>query len=493
MKIRHIKPSPFVQDIILTAISLSVVMACSIYITRLLALGFGPVGLGIYSLAKRIIAIVQTCSTMSMGVAVARFTSLVTDHDSRVRYLIAGVFISTVPSFVIFSAGLVFLKPLSLAIFHDDKYSNVILAILVTLTGISFYTVLYGFYRGKQDMGKANLWNLIIGGLGPLVIAFSLSDSMRIGWILFLMGSLYLCTIVPLCAQILPNLHLINGIKRFFKELLQYGFPRVFHNIFGSLMFSIGPFLAAYFLSFEEVSYLVLAQTVMKIPQFFTGPFGLIALPKAVSLYSEGKKDYLIGRVHDVMCGVVHIGVFLTIQIYIWGDSIIIAWVGNEFIESVSLMRMLSVSLVPYMLYAAFRSIIDAVEVRAVNSINIMVSIFANLIISLLLIYFGLGITGLAVGNIVGVFVLGFMSMLYLYRNGWIVKFDLKLKTIFYLNFVGMVVAVLFKEKISYLLWDGVSIIPILLFELLLGILYLFSLKYNGVKWVILIERRIWG
>ena len=110
------------------------------------------------------------------------------------------------------------------------------------------------------------------------------------------------------------------------------------------------------------------------------GSFGLVALPRAAQLFSENRQGYLEERVNKLISFIVQIGLFCTIHLAIWADVIIIGWVGSTFKPAIAFTRIISITIIPYMCFTMLKSIIDAVDVRAINTFNLLAALVAALL-----------------------------------------------------------------------------------------------------------------
>jgi hypothetical protein len=80
-------------------------------------------------------------------------------------------------------------------------------------------------------------------------------------------------------------------------------------------------------------------------------------------------------------------------------------------------MRILIISLAPYLAYVLLRSVIDGVEVRAVNTLNLFIALGAGILLALVTAFSGMGVTGIAIGTMAGFFALGILTVFYLKRR----------------------------------------------------------------------------
>jgi O-antigen/teichoic acid export membrane protein len=491
-----LRPSAFIKDLVLTtgtsiATGFSLIMA-----TRLLAQGLGPEGFGVYSLSRRVLATMVPFSTLAMGITIARYIALFGDADHRTRFLLSGLILSVAPSLGVAVIGLIVLNPLSTAIFHDTGYSPVFIATLFMLVGSSFYTVLYAFYRGTGQMGKANLWQLVTVGLGPIVIAGAYANTGRVDWILLLMGTLFFTSAVPLSVYASKGvLSCKHGLRIAgpLKELFQYGLPRTLGGLALAGILSTGPLLASYFGSLKDAGYLVAGQSMFAIADVAgIASFGIIALPKAAQLFAEGRMEFLRERIGDILALVFHLGLFTAIQLFLWSDQIILAWLGSQYIHAIPLMRILILALVPYFAYVGLRSIIDAVEERAVNTYNLCVGLITTLVSSLFLGMVGSGSLGLALGTTLGIVALGSLTVRYLWQANWVAIKGLRLKECLCLNTCALGLAFWFRISLVHSYGPMAMLGFAVILEGMLIVLYLLILRKLRVSWIIELERRVY-
>jgi O-antigen/teichoic acid export membrane protein len=83
-----------------------------------------------------------------------------------------------------------------------------------------------------------------------------------------------------------------------------------------------------------------------------------VALAKVSQLVAAGEHVVLKERIADVSAVVLHIGVFATLQLWVWTPEIIGAWLGPEYRPGVGVVRIvvLSVSAVSALRDTAIRA-----------------------------------------------------------------------------------------------------------------------------------------
>ncbi len=415
-----IKFSPFLSDLLATTATSIATILSTILIIRWLAQGLGAEEFGAYSLARRLVSTVTPLATLAMGVALPRYLGL--HHGSphiQYSYLWGATLIAVALTFMIVLLSLPLDNMFSIWIFHAPQYTSLLLASLFMLFGFAIYSILYGYYRGVEKIKIANLWQLGVMALGPLIVVGLLSSKSNAAGIVAALGGLFIVAFVPLtyfCLQGLRKTH-INNIRSAIKELIRYGGPRTPAGLAFAALLAMAPFLAPYFGSLKDAGYLVVGQSLFRIMESAVMAFGIVALPRVAHHVGEGREADLKDNIRDLVMFIFQMGLFVSLHLYIWADLIISAWLGPAYQEAIPLMRIMVLALPAYLGYGMLRSIIDAVEVKAVNTLNLFVGLGIGSGVGIALASAGLGTLGLAIGTTTGFFVVGALGIFYLWQR----------------------------------------------------------------------------
>ena len=391
-----------------------------IMVTRFLAKGLGPEEFGAYSLSRRVVSTIIPFSTLMMGVAVTRYIALSKDDGSKYNYFLSGFILGILPSVVFAIVGLIYRHELSQLIYHSTAHTSLFMATLLILVGYPFYNILFAFYRGDGKMIYANLWQIGLIALGPIAIAWWFSKSGQADLIIFLMGGLLFLAVVPIA--LLISRAILNSkikghkIRRNLKELFQFGFPRSPGGIAFSGILTIGPFLAPYFGSLKDAGFLVVGQSMLRVVEGGVVAFGLVALPKLAQAFGERRNEFLKESTTDIITFVFHLGLFTTFHLILWSDQIVLIWLGPQYMDAISLMKVLLLAVVPFFAFVMLRQIVNAIEEKPLNTVNCVCSFVIALISSFVLAFLGLGVMGLAIGSTIGLSVLGLLTVRYLWK-----------------------------------------------------------------------------
>jgi O-antigen/teichoic acid export membrane protein len=414
-----IKTNPFIKDVILTTLTSIATIFSLIIVLRLLANGLNSERFGAYLLVRRVLSTIEPFSTFGMGIALSRYIAITNDRCLKSKYLLSGVFLGAVSSSAILIMGLLFRKQLTILLFHSDDYASLFVNMLFLIVGYSFYILLYAYYRGSGEMWKANLAQLAVMAIIPVFIAAVFGHCSKVEFIVFLFACTFMMAVIPLLASTFKafrQTHSISQSKGQFKEIMKYGRSRIPAQFtFGAILMT-GPFFAPYFGALKEAGYLVLSQSLLKVVEGGVEGFSRVILPKAAQLLAEGRQEFLKYRMTDMAVFIFQMGLFFTLHLFIWSDEIVLVWLGNQYADAIPLMKVVIISLIPYITYGMFRSVIDAVEEKAVNAFNLYIAFFVALFGSLILARAGLGVMGLAIGMTLGFFVLGALTVVFLWK-----------------------------------------------------------------------------
>lgn len=473
-------------------------MVSMVIVTRMLSQGLGAEEFGAYSLARRLLSMSIPFSTLVMGVAMLRYIAFSKDNNSKNNYFLSGLILVIVTGFILVIIGIIFKHQLSQLIYHNKKYLPLFMATLFMLIGFSFFDILYAYYRGCGKILYANLWQICVMSLGPIIIAWKYSSSGRVDIIIFLMGILLFTSFIPIIFHTIKAVIMARreGFKigENIKELFQYGLPRTPGGLALEGIITIGPFLAPYFGSIKDAGYLAVGQSLLKVAESGMVAFNIVALPKFAQLLGEGRNNFIKEKVTDIMSLCFHIGLFATIHLFLWLDEIVLLWLGPQYINIIPLMKVTVIAIIPYLSYVMLRQVLNAIEKRPLNTINCLFSFVIVLIFSFGLSLLGFGVMGLAIGLVIGYFALGLLTIGYLFR---LYRFEIKtfrIKEIILLNFILLLIGYSFKYFfVKLYLGLSIAIVSALIFESILFIMYLLALKKINVRWIFEVERRFFS
>ena len=147
------------------------------------------------------------------------------------------------------------------------------------------------------------------------------------------------------------------------------------------------------------------------------GPFRLRHrhAPRIAALHAEGEIDYLRERISDVITFVGHVGLYVTLHLMVWSRVLILVWLGSAYSGAIPLLRVLLLAVIPYSAFVRLRPIINGIEHRPVNTVNLGLSLLGVGLASQATLMSGWGMMGLALSTSLGFWLLAVLSVRYLW------------------------------------------------------------------------------
>lgn len=496
MPFTSIKLSPFLKDIVSTVITSVLTIVCLVIATSALAQGLGPEQFGAYSLIKRVLNNLEPWVTLSMAISVARFVALKQSGEARLTYLRCGVVLLIALLIPTLAVALLFPEKSAEILFNaGPQYGPVMISLVALIVSYSFYILLYAYYRGIGRMGLANIWQMGVIAVGPMVIALALARPGALELVIYLNAALLALSIFPL----LKHLHLSTlatqnreQFRSSMNDLIRYGLPRVPGGLIYGGLLSLGPMGATYLGSLKEAGFLVIGQSILKIYEGGIEGFGRAAMPAISTRFSESGKEGLKHRVAELIALIVDMGVFLTIHSTIWMGPILLLWLGDAYEGAILPVKILTLALCPYLAFVTLRSVLDAVEERALTTGYLTLALITLVLASGIFVAMGFGANGFAAATAVALTVLGGLCARRVCQD-----FDIKARDVLHTKVICFNVALAVASIVLKIFWyDSVSgktgqVVVLVSLGVLGGALYLLGLSRMNLGWCNAIRARI--
>jgi O-antigen/teichoic acid export membrane protein len=470
------------------------IMGMTMLLTGVLATRLGPEQFGAYMLARRLVTTALPFTTMAMGIALPRYVSTATDADGRAAYLVAGLILGLLPGVMVLLVGWPLAGPVAHLLYGRTEYSGLWLGTLVLLLGTTCLTLMMGYCRGLGRMDLANIWRFACLGIGPVVVVYSVAPTSGANPLLILMGLLgctaLLAVIRPVGRALAPP-RAASGVGSALRDLCCYGLPRAPAGVALTWILALGPFLASRHEGMAHAGFLLAGQALLQSVDVAVSAFGLIVLPKVAVMHSQGRTEFLRECVGDVIAFVCHLGLFASLHLWIWSRPLILTWLGAQYGEAVTGARLMLLALTPYIAYVMLRSIIDGIEDRPINTINLYLSLLATGIGSFVALQFGLGTLGLVLASCLGLWLLASLTLAFLWRQYGLETGRLLLDRCAILNLVLLIPSVAAASFLQSLLKGWLLLGAGVLVEGGLLALYGVLLWRLRVRWVAQLLRRI--
>lgn len=462
--------------------------------TGVLAKRFGPEIFGQYFLSLRTASVLLPLIVVAMDVALARYVAITPSRADQDRILLAGLSVVLLTNVLFCLVGQIFAGELSALLLGSPERVPLLVSIQVLMSGQSLFMILYGYHRGIDKLAGANLWLLILGSVVPAAVVYLLPQGLDPAKMLRLTGLSNGVAIVLLAPALWRAVQLRQSrshLSRTVRMLLKYGIPRAPIGTVLLGLYAFGPYLASHYLSFAEAGLLLSSQIVFRMAELGTAAFGIVILPKAAMLEVGGQQGFLGHRIKDIIQCSFHVGLFLSCQLLFWTEPLILVWLGSQYTGAVSLMKVLSVGIIPWIIYVMLRAIIDGVEPKPINALNVVAGATATVVCSIAALGWHFGTVGLASAIALGQWIIGLLTILYLQRRYRLHWRDIRVVPIVIANALLMLLSwgvVGFWPKATTSL---LGLICGFLYEAFLFALYLLFLWKIKTPWVSEIAKRV--
>jgi O-antigen/teichoic acid export membrane protein len=377
-KKRRLSIHPLFVDLGLTGFTSAAVLVTSLVMVSVFGKILGAVALAEYLLIRRMYSWLQSATLLGIDSALPRYVAMTDASEPRERdgflltAILCGGVVVLLACAILNAAGGTF----SQWIFGEKGLRSLVLALSLFLAGGDAHGIVYGFYRGQLAMKRANTLQVINLVLVPVacVIAFARFHSTAL--IVDVMGALMILFSflfsIPLLPQIMRAAH--RNLRTPSKKLLEYGVPRL-PSIFGlGALLALGPIVASQKISLARVTPLLLGTSMLMGIAASAEPLGLILLSKVSMFVAQNRTAELRKHLTLLQEAVVACYAFICLQMIVFADVVLRAWVGNRLAGGLGIVRLLLVAIPFYLLFAALRSIIDATSVTPYNTFNILIT-----------------------------------------------------------------------------------------------------------------------
>ncbi len=369
----------FVRDLGLTTATQFATFAGGLLVISLFGRLLGPALLGEYLLVRRIVAWLKSGTEMGLGIALPRSVAhaLNKERGERAVFLAADLF--CIGTMGITVALVLYFGRTRFAgwLFGNADLARLILPLSLFLLGLLLHAAVYGYYRGCLEMGRANALEFIDLVLIPVGVVGLLWRTHSVGDIVGTIGVATLLSAGCFARGIMAehSMGLLSRVPQRATDLLRYGLVRLPGEFGAGALMSLGPIIAAHFVPLAEVSSLLLGISLLMAVSLSVSPLGLILLSKVSMMIVQDRLLEIRAQLSYLLAAILELSVFVCLQIVVFADTLIRAWVGPSFTGPIGVIRILALAIPPFLFYVALRSVIDAASVKAYNARSVMIAL----------------------------------------------------------------------------------------------------------------------
>ena len=483
---------PFYRDITLTAATEFIILVTGMILVSLFGKLLGPVALAEYLLVRRVASGLQPTAQLGLGVALPRYVaqSTVKSAGESETYFLAALACLLASAAGLGALFCVNRDLFARWLFGSEHMAQLMIALSLLLLGWAMQVAVYGYYRGRLQMGPANLLQFCAMSLVPLAVVFSL---FRTHSVAFLVGAIGLCTM--LCAALFAMPIIVRAIKSrsgqfiaYCTNLLRYGVVRVPGTLAMSGFFALGPIIAAHYVPMTEVSYFLIGMSILSAVGYCGAPLGIVILSKATMMLVQNRQAEIRKNLGYLVSAVTEISFFVCLQLLVFADVVIRAWVGERFLEGTLVIRLLIAGIPFYLFIIALRSVVDAMTWKPYNTRNVLfaLALFLALVVTATRLTSGM----LLLQSIAGALVVSLA--LFAFLTGRIVERLYDFRLCWRQSLIPMILNLLLggAAVLSRVLWGtGIGLEQVILLEMCFALLFVGVLAKRGSPWLI----RLWN
>lgn len=393
-----------------TFITQFIVMASQILVYKLASHYLGKTGFSEYALARRTVAVICPLPILGLGVALPRFIACARGHDDADRasyYLGATIWCVGCATAVCVLLMNSIPGTFSYLFFGSRDYRHLMFPLSIVIVGLSLHAVAYAYFRGQLAMRRANSLQLVNLGVVPLV-AFLLVGK-NVHDVLLALG--WLSTGVAAAGLLFtPWRRIASDSTSEAKELLHYGLQRIPGDFILMALLTLPATLVAHLRGVQEAGFVAFGVSILTIIGTMFAPIGLILLPKASRMLAEDARSQLRSHVLAIVKITLLVSVTVTLLIEVFAGRLIRLYLGADFAEVTTMLRVAALGGVPYSLYHVLRNLIDAYHKNAVTTGILLMSMVVSCLGSIVAYLLMPNTVGILVAFLFGVFALGFLS-----------------------------------------------------------------------------------
>jgi O-antigen/teichoic acid export membrane protein len=411
---------PVLRAIRATLLAQVAVAAGTLLLLRLLALQSGTDGFAAYSLVRQAVTLLFPVVTVGLAGGLPRYIALgraTAGAPTAQAYVAAAAIICALA--VAVSAGFALLAPAvtAAALFGGSDATSLVGPFAALMCATAAFHVAYGYFRGQLQIGRCNALQVVgVGVLPPLLMVVipggdveTLVLAMALG-----LGVLSIGAVLVPVARGVAHAH---AARRAAGSLIDYGSRRVPGEVAQVGLFALVPVLAAHVTSLQQVAYLAAGVQIVAMLAVGLVPVGIVLLPTLAQTWVEDPTR--VKRQVADLCGLAaHAAAFAFVQLLLFADVAIRAWLGPAFEDAGTVVRITILGAPLFAYYLILRTSLDAVSVKSYNARSNIVALASFAAVAAILLSLEVAAPAVCVAwaFTTGIAVQGLLTMRFVHR-----------------------------------------------------------------------------
>ncbi|MBK9419866.1 MAG: glycosyltransferase [Flavobacteriales bacterium] len=344
------------------------VLLGTVVVYKLAALHFGNAGFEPYAVVRRTISFLQTVLLFGLGVALVRFVAMAPSKPEQVGLLHAVVRPLTLVSLAVLAICTIAPEGLSKLFFGDASHAALTLPIGLLTVGLLLHSVIYSYWRGSMEMGKANVLQVLNLAVVPNAAMWWGKDMTTVLWTMGIAWCVF--SAIGLVPVLISPKKLLSAGER--SRLLRYGLPRVPGDLVLASLLTIPVYLVNHVSGLGAGAQVAFGLTLVNLASSAYSPLSLLLLPAASGMLAEKKWPDLERRTERIawtalISGIAMVGVFQLIA------SPLLRWyLGDTGAAMETTCRIIFIGAIFMGVFVSLRSILDAYYTAPRNTFNLL-------------------------------------------------------------------------------------------------------------------------
>ncbi|MBS3082035.1 flippase [Candidatus Pacearchaeota archaeon] len=311
---------------------------------------FGAETYGLFTLAVILISVTSSIATLGLGEGLVRYVSFYRGRKrfGHIRKLVSSsrnLFL--LASLVCMGLLIVFAPTLSEKVFHEEKFSGLLIGMAIAIPFIAlsnlYLGILKGFERIRAYSTLVNIYQntarfvfiglLVLIGIGAIAISISYV-LMFIG--LFILSRHY----AKKDLNKMPSSK-IPEYNKIMPGVLAYAWPLIFVGVLYSVFYWIDSLFLGYFLDAKTVGLYSAAVTIISLFGIAPDLFMQLLFPLISFKFSEGKKEIIRNLTQQVVKWIYLLNIPLFLLLFLFSEQWLWLLFGGEFLIAGNILKIL--------------------------------------------------------------------------------------------------------------------------------------------------------
>ena len=365
---------PVVRDVVFSGVTSLVISGSALLVVSLIGRLSDPEAVAEYLLMRRVSGWILSGVLLGITLALPRYIANAVNRPGLQRaYFSVGFYLAIAATAAVAIITCLSSGAFARLLFGDRAFEALILPLALLLLANAFHATVFGYYRGRLEMERANLLQFLNFGVFPIVSVsvFWVRQSVGLMFVL-LAGLMFVSTTLIAIPIFRENSEHTMSWRILAGNLLRYGTARIPGDIALGALFTIAPVIASHYIPLPKLAPLLLGLGILSVLGTGANPLNQVLLSKITMMLAEDRTREARRYIQHLLSASIEISFFICVQAVIFADVAVRIWVGPKYLTEILLIRILLAAAPFYLLHTALRCVIDAASVTAYNTRNIL-------------------------------------------------------------------------------------------------------------------------